>query len=169
MNRCASRYLKQIIFVASATLLAGCAIFGNIEDPAKKNVNIKYETPDSPFEKLDTTNTDSAWQSSVTGNTIAVNSTCAKGLEKDPKDLQISILSGVENLKIESDQPIKVDGNNGRRVIADGRTDGINIRADIVTLKKGECAYDLSYIGRKKTFDAEHATFEKFIGRFQIP
>jgi hypothetical protein len=158
-----------IFLLLSAFALSSCSLLSSDNDSPRKNANVKYDFPPSPFVQLDTTDADAAWQSKTTGNTIALNSTCSKDTDRDLKDLEKSILNGVDNRSIESEKSVKLDGVDARRVLVSGSTEGISIRTDIVTLKKGDCTYDLSYIGRKKNFEEDHGAFEKFIKKFHAP
>ena len=148
----------------------GCALLiGSDEDPTKKNTAIQFEAPTAPYSKLNVSSADTVWQSSDTGNTIAINSTCQKKEEKDLNALEKNILLGVDHLNILSEQTQKYNGEDARRVVAEGKTEGIPIQADILILEKNKCTYDLAYIARKKTYDTEHVVFENFLTKFRAP
>jgi hypothetical protein len=170
MKRLNARIMKSILLMAgSALALQGCALLGSDDDPVQKNTAIKLEVPPTPWREVHISSADRVWQSTETGNTIAINSMCQRYSDLSLKKLQENILAGVENLKIRTEAKTMFKGREAERVVVDGTTDGIPIVVDLLILKKNGCTYDLAYIARDKTFDQERKIFEKFLTGFNAP
>jgi len=158
-----------LMSMAALSLLGGCALFSGDEDFGHKNSGIRFVEPDSPYKRIDVTSADRVWQSTRTGNTIAVNSVCKTSEDRSLKALEQSILSGVENLKVNSTGNLTVDEAKADRIGAEGKTDGVPIDIDLIEFRKGECTYDLAYVGRKKDFSSEQKIFNRFLEGFHAP
>lgn len=161
--------IRFLLTLTLSAVFAGCSLFLGDEDAAKKNTHIKFEAPPSPYLRLSITTADTVWQSQETGNSIAINSTCKKNAEKNLSALENNLLLGIEHLKIINETSEKLDGQDARRVVAEGKSEGVAIQADLVILEKNDCTYDLAYIARKKTYETEHGIFDKFLPGFHAP
>jgi hypothetical protein len=164
-----ARFLSKMGFVACFLVFGGCAIFGGGDDEPVKNVKIHFTAPPSPFEEVNVTSADHVWQSKKTGSTIALNSACLEKNREDLPSLEKGILSGVEHLKLVSETKLSVYNAPAERVRAEGRSDGIPISIDLVTVKKTNCTYDLAYVAKTDLFDSEKDYFDKFIEKVQLP
>jgi hypothetical protein len=162
--------MKHLILICTMIIsIAGCAILGTADDPVVKSSNAKFSAPDSPFEKSNVSSADQVWQSKKTGSTIAVNSMCQKYSDLSLKNLEQNILAGIENLKVIDDKTTNFDGREASRLLAEGTTDGVPIRIDLLIFKKNNCTYDLAYIAKPQNFHLEKPLFEKFLGDFHAP
>jgi hypothetical protein len=149
---------------------AGCAVLGGgDDDPGVKNKAKQYTPPSSPFEKVSVSSADEVWQSSDTGSTIAVNSLCRKYQDVSIERLRENILSGIDELKVETTEKGTFDGRDSERVTVSGKTDGIPVTVSILIFKKNGCTYDLAYISRKQNFEKELQLFESFLKGFHVP
>jgi hypothetical protein len=169
MPRAVSQLLERILILVALQVFGGCAIFGGSEDEPVKNTSVKVAPPQAPFEEVRVSDADRVWQSRKTGNTIAYNSACLENLKEDLGTLEKRILSGVDNIKILSQIKLTVDGAPAERTRAEGKTDGVPISIDLVTIKKSNCTYDLAYVTRVVTFAVEQNTFQQFVERFHTP
>jgi len=170
MPEAVTRLLKKAIFsLVALQWLGGCAIFGGSDDEPVKNTSVQVTGPQQPFEEVRVSDADRVWQSRKTGNTIAYNSACQEKLKEDLGTLEKGILSGVDNVKIISQIKLTVDGAPAERTRAEGKTDGVPISIDLVTIKKANCTYDLAYVTRTVTFQTEQNVFQQFVERFHTP
>ena len=159
----------QCALLAFFAACLGCAILGSGEDPVKKNPDIKFDSPNKPYEKSHISSADHVWQSGLTGNTIAINSTCQQYNDLTLKNRQQNILAGIDNLKVQTDDTVTFDGREAQRIVSLGTADGVPISVDLIILKKNNCTFDIAYIARTKTYKEEHLTFEKFLTGFHVP
>jgi hypothetical protein len=162
--------LVKIIFLSFAILIAaGCSLFSS-DESILKNKNVQVEAPSLPFEEVDVTSADRVWQNKVNGNTMAYNSACEDAFKKQTVDaLEENILSGVDEIKIFSKEKIKIDGTDGERTRAEGQVENVKVMFELITYKKGNCAFDLAYVGRVSTFSKDLVSFEHFADRFHTP
>ena len=163
-------WVKSILLQLMLYSLSACAIFSGDEDPVKKDEKVRLQVPSSPYQEVNITSADRVWQSTVTGNTIALNTACQPGSGKKPlEEIGKRLLSDVDQLKIEKVETVTVDGAPAEKTQAQGVTGNIPIEIEAVTIKKGDCIYDLAYVSRKATFQTEQHYFDVFIERFRIP
>lgn len=165
----AAKFFRNILAQIALYSLTACAIFGGGDDPAVKNLSVKVAAPPSPFEVITTTNADHLWQSRRTGNTIAINSACLEKNKEDLSSLEHGILEGVDHVNQVKEEKITVDGAPAERTHAEGKTEGVPISIELVTIKKENCTYDLAYVARTVTYKSELEVFNKFVERFHVP
>lgn len=158
------------LLLVAAIAFVACAILGSGDPPPEKSSGVEFHAPTNPFSESPLAGgADKAWQSSKTGSTIAFNSHCEKGRDMSLEGLQKGILNGIENFKIEKRSSYSIKGGEGERISGTGTAEDIEIKMDIVIMRKETCSYDLVYISRAKAFSQELAHFEKFLERFKIP
>jgi len=165
----ATKWLKHVLIQLTLYSLTACAIFGGGDEEPVKNLNIKITPPQDPYEEIKVSSADHVWQSLKTGNTIAYNSSCVEKNKEDLHSLEKGIFSGVENVIIKNETKITVDGAPAVRTYAEGKTENIPISIDLIVIEKNNCTYDLAYVARSATFNAERSLFNSFVERFQTP
>lgn len=162
--------LFKSVLLFSILYSLGCALLiGGDEDPGKKNIEIKFKNPQTPFEHISVSSADYVWQSNKTGNTIAVNSLCKKTEDLSLDALKDKILAEIDNLKINKTETIDFDERKAQRINASGLADDTPIKILLIILKKNNCTYDLAYIARANQFEKEKSIFESFLQGFHAP
>lgn len=161
-------WIRHAVWILIFFVIQGCALLGSDDDTPTKSKSIRFQAPESPFQKLSVSSADAVWQSSKTGNTISMNSTCQK-YENLPLDtLRENILAGIEDLKIQQKQEIQFNQRKAQRVSASGSMDGVPVSIDLLVMNKDSCTYDFTFIGRKKSQEKEAQIFEKFLNKVEI-
>src|ERR1041385_1487985 len=102
--------VKHLLILTAAFCLSSCALFSSDEDTPHKNAEVRFTAPGQPFSKINVTSADEVWQSTRTGNTIAINSVCKASQDRSVKAMEDSILGGVENLKVKTTEHMPMDG-----------------------------------------------------------
>src|ERR1700677_3055787 len=162
----AKRWLKNILVLSAGYLFTACALFGGGDDEPVKNFNVKTVPPPYPYEEIGAGSVDHVWQSRKTGNTIAYNSSCVEKNREDLHSLEKGVFSGVDNVKVTKETKMTVDNVPADRTHAEGQTEKIPISIDLIVIEKNNCTYDLAYVARTATFDAELDLFNTFVERF---
>jgi hypothetical protein len=134
----------------------------------EKAKDYKFEKPAKPFGEIETENADLAWQSSKTGNTIALISECSKA---DPtlESIRDEILSAITDVKTLQSTELNYNRRKALRTIAQGNVDGVGIQIETLVFKKNECQFSLSYVGRDTLFTNEKQSFDRFTESFVVP
>ena len=148
---------------------SGCALLGGNEEMGKKNNQIKYKNPQSPFEEVTVSSADKVWQSSKTGSTIAVNSLCKNTEDPSFENLKKNILAGFENLKVDKTENITFDEREAQKMKISGTTDSVPVTINLLIFKKNSCSYDIAYIARTNHYEKEKLIYEKFLEGFHAP
>lgn len=165
-----TRIGQFFLFLGLASAHFSCALFSGGGDAPAKSSATKYISPKKPF--LETPlhgGADHAWQSDLTGNTIAYNSACSKDEDSSLEILKRKILTGIDRPNLEKNDTVDFDGREGKRVAGSGFVDGVPVKFSILVFRKGDCAYDLIYVGRTSVFDSELPHFEEFLKGFRAP
>ena len=136
----------------------------------RKIKTFKWKFLSLPFQEVDVTSADRVWQNKTNGNTIAYNSACEDSFRKQTVDsLEENILTGVDQIKVFSKEKMKIDGTDGERTRAEGQVENVKVMFELITYKKGNCAFDLAYIGKALSFPTDLVTFEHFAEGFHTP
>ena len=135
----------------------------------KRASGIRLTEPSAPLAKISRSDVDAAWKNSANGNLLSYISDCQD--ETDPPlDMIVQgALGGLSELQMESKESPLVQGREARRVKASGKVDGVPTKIDLVTFKRDNCIYILSYVGVEKSFGVDHAQFDQFLKGFQAP
>ncbi|BEV69742.1 hypothetical protein AB1A81_15635 [Bdellovibrio bacteriovorus] len=160
--------MKNIFVCCILSLLfVGCV---SVNLPGRKSVpakGVEFSSPGSPFKSIDAGNSDKAWLSSSTGNTISFVSDCG-GADPSLQQMETESLAALSNLDVKSDT-LMFNGREARQSVATGTVDGIPVQLSLLVFKKNNCNYTLSYGGVQKQFAAELKHFEDFKAQFKAP
>lgn len=162
------RFITLFIFL-TAVLSNGCVTVKIGGSESKRAEDVKYSAPPDPFQAEERTDVDAAWKNKKNGNVISFLSDC-----KDPSDPPLDqivsgVMSGLSEIKYESEDSPLVQEREGRRVLASGKVDGVPTQIDLLVFKRNHCIYVLSYVGVKKAFAADREHFNRFVQGFKAP
>lgn len=166
-----STALWQIFLGLGVSLLsAGCVSvnLGGSSGP-QRATGVQVRAPASPFTKDTRTDVDEAWKNSRNGNTLSYISDCQDSSDPSLETILQGAISGLSELKIESNDSPMVQGREAKRIVASGKVDGVASKIDILTFKRNKCIYILSYVGVQSAFAQDHAEFDKFVQGFRAP
>ncbi|MBX3039490.1 MAG: hypothetical protein KF789_02130 [Bdellovibrionaceae bacterium] len=163
---CCTNLLKLLILSA---ILSGCVSVSLPSAKSSKAKGVKWNAPASPFENLNDTAIDQAWMSKKTGNTISYLSECSSTADRSLESLQSEALNVLTKLQVQEEKNLDFNGRRALLVTARGEVDGVAVKMSLLTLKKNDCNYSLTYSGLEKTFDAETSFFQKFLDSFEAP
>lgn len=163
---CRMNLLKLLILPA---LLSGCVSVSLPTSKSSKAKDVKWNAPAAPFENLNDTAIDQAWMSRKTGNTISYLSECSSTMDRSLESLQSEALNVLTKLQVQEEKSLDYNGRRALFVTARGEVDGVPVKMSLLTLKKNDCNYSLTYSGLEKTFDSETSFFQKFLDSFEAP
>ena len=152
-----------------AGLLSSCVSINLGAGKGQRAKNVHFKEPSAPFLVLNDSKADRAWQNRKNGNSISYLSTC-----NDPADPTLDaatqdLFGDLENLHTIKSDHITFNGREGLKTEVEGQIDGVATQVEAIVFKKNNCLYTLSYVGLKKSFDADRANYEAFCSSFQAP
>lgn len=159
--------IKYILI--SFLLLTGCVSVNLGGGKASKATDIIFVAPKVSFDKIQNESFDHAWQNPKNGNTIAFLSECRTKTDISMQLMEKESLEALENLKIIKSNSFEYNDREAKELLAEGQVDGIPVKIQLVLLKKNECNYTISFVGRKKFFDTDQNTFQTFLTEFKAP
>ena len=135
----------------------------------KRAAGVVFVPPPAPFEKEARDDVDAAWKNSRNGNVISYLSDC-----KDPSDpgldtITSGVLSGLNDLRYDSQKDLTFQGRGARRSVASGRVDGVPTRIDLLVFKRNQCIYIIDLIGVEANVAQNASDFEHFLSEFRAP
>ncbi|MGZ3774889.1 MAG: hypothetical protein ACXVCN_14280 [Bdellovibrio sp.] len=131
--------------------------------------DVELKAPGLPFKEIAIPNSDKAWLSEKTGNTISYQSECGGNGELSLQQLETDSLSALTNLEIKKEEELLFNGRAARQSLSEGLVDGVPVQLALLVFKKNGCNFTLSYGGTKKNFDNEKHFFENFKNDFKAP
>lgn len=138
-------------------------------DTGKRAEGVQYVAPKSPFDKEDRSDVDMAWKNRRNGNIISYLSDCQDPADPPLDQVVQGALTGLTELKYDSDETTMIMGREGKRVLASGKVDGVPTRIDLLVFKRNQCIYILGYVGVRDVFESNRGAFDAFIKGFRVP
>jgi hypothetical protein len=135
----------------------------------KRASGVDLKEPGQPFTKQSIDDVDAAWKNESNGNAISYVSDCRDTTDPSLDSIMTGLLSGIREVKRETDETVTVQGREGKRVLASGKVDGVPTQLDLLVFKRNQCIYILSYVGVKTAFMSDRPAFNKFIEGFRAP
>lgn len=164
------RDITNSIILLSLSLLVASCVSVNLKPKAALHSNeYKFQAPASSFRKINSEQTDFAWQNEKSGNTIAVLSECSETRDPSLSDLEAEVSQVLTDSKVIRTQPATFEEREALRTLIEGKIDGVSASVDVLTFKKNSCSYTLTYMGRSQGFEKDHAVFENFLKGFKVP
>lgn len=166
----AESIVKSIAALFTLTaLLSGCVSVQLPGGKSAKASNVVYQKPAGSFKSIDAENSDQAWQSSKSGNTLAYLSECQPAVESNLKTLEGESLSALTNSHVIKTDTKEYNGRESIYTLADGTVDGIPVSVALLVFKKNGCNFTMTYSGRRSMFSSEYSQFEAFKESFKVP
>ncbi len=163
----------SVIFLFLSFLLlplGGCVtVKMGSEGAGKKAEGVSFTEPKRPFAREDRKEVDAAWKNPNNGNLLSYVSDCADPTDPTLDQITGGILTGLAELKVESEESPTVQGRAAKRVHAQGKVDGVPSEIDLLVFKRNHCIYVLTYLGVKKSFAEDRPAFGRFIEGFRAP
>ncbi len=160
----------QITFGLALALTSGCiSVKLSTDSSAKRAEGVTYKDPASPFAKEDRTDVDAAWKNTQNGNMLSFLTECQAASDPTLDTIVQGTLRGLNELTIENSDKTSFQGREARRVLALGKVDGVQSKIDLLTFKRNNCIYILSYFGVAKSFAQDHSHFDRFVQGFRAP
>lgn len=131
--------------------------------------DLDFKTPSTPFKEITISNSDKAWLSDTTGNTISYLSECGGSSELSLQQIETDSLSALSNLEVLKVEEFTYNARAARQSLSQGQIDGVPVQISILVFKKNGCNFTLSYGGTKKNFEAEKHFFDMFKDGFKAP
>lgn len=131
--------------------------------------DVQFREPASPFREIKAPNSDRAWLSERTGNTISFASECGNAVDPSLSEIESESLSVLSNLKVTKAEEGQFNGRGAQMSSAIGEVDGVPVQISLLVFKKNGCNYVLSYSGVQKQFSLEEKYFQDFVNSFKAP
>jgi hypothetical protein len=161
--------MKSALINLLALTLAGCVSVSFGPKEPKRARDVRYTAPGRPFAPDQREEVDAAWKNAANGNLISFISDCQDDSDPTLDAIVEGALDGLADMKIESTQSPRVQGREGRRVLAAGKVDGVPSKIDLLAFKRNRCIYIVTYVGVQGSFSADHQAFDAFIEGFRAP
>ena len=161
--------LQHVAFIFLFGSLLSCVSVDLKPKAPTKSKIYRFAEPQAPFKKMDSDQADHAWQNSKNGNTIAVLSECSETRDPSLSGIESETINALTNPQTLKTENIQFSDRGALHTVVEGQVDGVNVKMEILTLKKNSCSYTLSYIGRSKTFEKDQPSFNQFLKGFVIP
>lgn len=151
-------------------LIFGSCISVNLNSTTvEKAKAIEFHPPSLPFEEISTPLSDKAFQSKVTGSTIAFLSACGPKADIPLSLVSQDVISSFDRVIEQQSAPVLIDGREGLELTVTGVIDGVQTQIRASTFKKNGCVYSISYVALPESFEKELPFFQQFIEHFRAP
>lgn len=162
--------MRNHFVVCIMSLLLGSCVSvqlpGGKVTPAK---GVGLKAPPLPFKEFVSDNTDKAWISEKSGNTISYLSECGNTNEPGLQQIESEALSSLTQIQQVKLEEITFNGRAARLSTHKGDMDGVPVQLSLLVFKKNGCSYTLSYGGRASRFQSEENHFKNFLQSFEAP
>lgn len=157
----------------------GCVSVNITPGEGEKSRGVSYVAPGASFAPVKSDRADAVWNNSVTGSTIAFQSSCGENADASLESIAQDLFAGFEDLKDLRSDRIPFDGREGLAREVEGKVDGVATRIHAVIYKKNKCSYVLTLVSLAKNLVADTsgkaatngdtAAFERFTSNFKAP
>ena len=164
---------KIYILLFSTWAIFSYSLIGCINLPiggkaAQKSDSISVVAPTKPYEKSNTKQVDQGWIHPKTGSTISYLTECSDSNDASLKQMEVTALSGLQNLKVMESKELSFSDRKALRTRAQGDVDGVLIDVDLLLLKKNGCRYTFTLTGFPQTFTQMQNDFNQFLKGVRI-
>lgn len=164
-----NQQILRIFLIVPAFALASCVTVNLGPGKPKPAEGVSYSQPGNPFEEIKLKDSDHAWQSKKTGNTISYLSTCNDPTDPPLETARNEYLNSLSGLKVLSENNSTYNDREALTTVADGAVDGIKTRLELLLFKKNNCLYSLSYVAETDRFNEGIDAFHNFVQSFKAP
>ena len=162
----------SLIFFLCASLLppifSGC-LSVSLTPKISKADDVQFTQPNGRFEKIKSQGADEAWQDKKFGHSISFLSACNDPADPSLESIEKDMLTSFDSAKLLNTSLAFFDGRESRKSQAQGSIDGIQTTLEILTFKKNNCTYSISYVAVSKNFELDLPIFHKFLESFKAP
>jgi hypothetical protein len=137
--------------------------------PGEQSKGVQFASPPPPYEPLEQSRADGAWQNTKNGNSISFFSTCNDPAEPPLEFLSKELFSELGEMKMLRQRLITFNGREALEQEVEGKVDGVLTRIHAVLFKKNGCTYTLSFIGVPNAYENDRAVYAGFLQRFHAP
>jgi hypothetical protein len=163
------KQLRHKIFIIYYLFFCSCVSVGLSKKEIIHNPDVRFSTPNKPFQEVESETLDKVWRHIKNGNTISFLSDCNSEEDPDLEQIQKGIVSQINNYSIVKSNPLDISQRVGLHTIVDGNVDGVNSRIELLIFKKNSCTYIITYAGLTKSFDENQNEFILFVRKFEAP
>lgn len=158
---------NKFFFVLSFSL-AGCINlpFGNSQK--ERSSMISVTAPAAPYEKTSSKHVDQGWIHSKNGSTISYLSDCSDSPDISLKQMELTALSGLRNLRINEQNDILFSDRKALRSKVQGDVDGVTVNVELLVLQKNGCRYTFTLTGFAQAFAQAQNDFNQFLKGVRI-
>jgi hypothetical protein len=160
---------QHVLFIFVVCTHVACVSVNLDSGKTSKASGVRFSEPNSPFKKIDNPTVDHGWQNPQSGNTIAYLSECNAKADVTLAAMEGENISALTNAKIVKTENRNYNGRESKESTVEGLVDGIPVKMALLVFKKNGCNYTLSYVGRKKYFEADLPRYKTFKEKFNAP
>ncbi len=158
--------MRAVATLAVAVALGACIGRNSPEKPPK--VDFKYGPLGAGWALGSVDGTVASWYHAGFGATIGVAAQC-----KDVEDVSLDSLAqqaliGLENREVVEQGRTDVQGREATDWVVKGSLDGVQVVIGLVTLRRGNCVYDLNLVAPPESFEKARPEFRAFVGGFEV-
>ena len=161
-------HLAQLSF-CSVLFASACVTVKVGDAPPEKATSVKFQAPSLPFAESESAEADRLWTNSQSAVSISFVSRCNDGTDPRLSDIQGQLISAVEEPTIELEKKYPFNSREALDTTISGRLDGIPVKLRLISFKKNNCHYTLSYVGKPRAFAKDAQVFENFSKSFEAP
>jgi len=165
----ASPTLRVALWIASLAFGSGCVSVNIGPGKTERSADVTFAAPSTPFEPIDGSKADGAWQNRKNGNTISFLSTCNDPADPTLEAVARELFTDLRDAKTITSETTTFNGREALLTEIEGRVDGVLTRIRALVFKKNACLYTLSYIGVARSFGEDRVGFDRFLKGFQAP
>ena len=128
-----------------------------------------FAEPTTEFKRFDAPIVDYAWRHPKDGNSISVISQCEEGSGFSLEDIKTATIAEVENAKIIEEKDLELNQRAAKSLTLSGSMDGVASQIKVVTFRKHDCIYSLTYVAKPNLFKKHLASFDNFVNGYKVP
>ena len=155
-------------YIVLSFLLVGCINlpFGNAKKERSEVISVT--APTTPYEKSTSKHVDQGWIHSKNGTTISYLSDCSDSPDVSLRQMELTALTGLYNLKVLDQQDLFFSERKALRTKAQGDVDGVVVNVDLLVTKKNGCRYTFTMTGFPQSFAQAQNDFNQFLKGVRI-
>jgi len=161
--------MKASLFCIMMLNLGGCVSVELGGGKVTHATGVHFSSPNGNFQKASSDNVDQIWRNPKNGNAISFLSECGDNSDPSLQTIEQGVLSGLYPYSYESQKDITYENRAARRVLVKGVVDGVPTLVDLLTFKRNNCLYILSYVGLEQHHVEDQKAYEEFIKGFHAP
>lgn len=158
---------NKIFFIISF-LLAGCINLPIGKSQKERSTAITVVAPSGAYEKTSSKHVDQGWIHSKNGTTISYLSDCGDTADISLKQMELTALSGLRNLRVLEQNDISFSERKALRSKVQGDVDGVTVNVELLVTQKNGCRYTFTLTGFPPSFSQAQTDFNQFLKGVRI-